>query len=94
MLTVILIAALFYIPFHVGPPVLLALLYGQDAVQRRQYAQTVLLESVSTMLVSLGAFFWLWQDRLLVAVLIMVIMMAIPYWRIWRYRKAALKQNR
>ena len=94
MLTVILIAALFYIPFHVGPPVLLALLYGQDAEQRRQYAQTVLLESVSTMLVSLGAFFWLWQDRLLVAVLIMVIMMAIPYWRIWRYRKAALKQNR
>lgn len=93
MLTVILIAALFYIPFHVGPPVLLALLYGQDAGQRMEYARAVLLESVTTMFVSLGAFFWLWQDHLLAAVLIMIVMMAVPYWRVWRYRKTTLQNS-
>lgn len=92
MLTVILIAALFYVPFHIGPPVLLAMLYGQDANQRKDYVGEILIESALTMVVALGAFFWLWQDQLLIAIIVMIIMMALPYWRIWQFRKAALQQ--
>ena len=90
MLTIILIAALFYVPFHIGPPVLLAMLYGNDASQRKVYVREIVIESLLTMIVALAGFFWLWQDRLLLAVLIMLAMMALPYWRIWQFRKAAL----
>jgi uncharacterized membrane protein YbaN (DUF454 family) len=91
MLTVILIATLFYVPFHVGPPVLLAMLYGKDADQRKAYVREILIESMLTMVIALGAFFWLWQDQLLVAIIVMIIMMALPYWRIWQFRKTALQ---
>ena len=93
MLTVILIAALFYVPFHVGPPILLAMLYGQDAEQRKAYVREILIESMLTMVIALGVFFWLWQEQLLIAVIVMILMMALPYWRIWQFRKTALQQD-
>ena len=92
MLTIILIAAIFYIPFHLGPPVLLAMLYGRDAKQRKDNVQEIVIESVLTMVVALGAFFWLWQQHLLTAVIVMLIMMALPYWRIWKFRQLALER--
>jgi len=91
MLTLIVVTAIFYIPFHVGPPVLLSLLYGRDAQQRKSYSQQILIESFLTMAVSLAAFFLLWQTHLGVAIAIMVVMMAIPYFRVWKFRKAALR---
>ena len=93
MTTIILIAALFYAPFHLGPPVLLALLYGTNAEQRKAYVREILIESLLTMVIALGSFFWLWQDRIAVAIAIMVLMMALPYWRIWQFRSTALQQE-
>ena len=90
MLTLILVTAIFYIPFHVGPPVLLSLLYGRDAQQRKAYTQQILLESFLTMTVSLATFFMLWQSQLGIAIAVMVVMMAIPYFRVWAFRKTAL----
>jgi cadmium resistance protein CadD (predicted permease) len=87
MFTVIIVTAIFYIPFHVGPPVLLSLLYGRDAEQRKIYVKQILLESTVTMLVSLTAFFILWQTQLGVAITVMLVMMAIPYFRVWRFKK-------
>jgi len=89
MFSVILIATLFYVPFHIAPPVLLAFLYGRDDAERRRNMRDVLIESLLTMTVALGGFFWLWEDRLGLALAIMGLMMAWPYWRIWRYRCAA-----
>ncbi|MEA1890475.1 MAG: hypothetical protein U9N50_11920 [Pseudomonadota bacterium] len=88
MFTVIIVTAIFYMPFHVGPPVLLSLLYGRDARQRKLYAQQILLESLVTMVISLTAFFMLWQTKLGVAIAIMLVMMAVPYFRVWKFRKA------
>ena len=93
MVTIIIVTAIFYIPFHVGPPVLLALLYGRDAQQRKSYTQKVLLESFLTLIVSITAFFMLWETQLGIAVAIMVVMMAIPYFRVWKFRKAAFEQD-
>jgi len=45
MVTLIIVTAIFYIPFHVGPPVLLSLLYGRDAAQRKMYTQQILVDS-------------------------------------------------
>lgn len=87
MFTVIVVTAIFYIPFHVGPPVLLSLLYGRDAEQRKIYVKQILLESFLTMIISLTAFFMLWQTRLGVAIAVMLVMMAIPYFRVWRFKK-------
>ena len=91
MLTLIVVTTIFYIPFHVGPPVLLSLLYGRDAQQRKSYTQQILLESFLTMVVSIAAFFLLWQTHLGAAIAVMLVMMAIPYLRVWKFRKAALK---
>ena len=90
MLTLIVVTAIFYIPFHVGPPVLLSLLYGRDAQQRKSYSQKILLDSFLTLVVSIGAFFLLWQTHLGAAIAVMLVMMAIPYFRVWKFRKAAL----
>ena len=90
MFTLVLVTAIFYMPFHIGPPVLLALLYGRDAAQRKAYAKEILIESLLTMVISLVAFFGLWQSHLAAAVTVMLVMMAIPYFRVWRFRKAAL----
>jgi len=90
MFTLIIVTAIFYIPFHVGPPVLLSLLYGRDARQRKSYSQQILLDSFLTMVVSIAAFFLLWQNHLGIAVAIMAVMMAIPYFRVWKFRKAAI----
>ena len=90
MFTLIIVTAIFYIPFHVGPPVLLSLLYGRDARQRKRYSQQILLDSFLTMVVSIAAFFLLWQTHLGVALSIMAVMMAIPYLRIWKFRKASI----
>ena len=89
MITLIVVTAIFYIPFHVGPPVLLSLLYGRDARQRKSYSQQILLDSFLTMVVSIAAFFLLWQTHLGVALAIMAAMMAIPYFRVWKFRKAS-----
>jgi hypothetical protein len=91
--TIILVTAIFYIPFHVGPPVLLSLLYGRDAQQRRIYTRRILLECFLTLVVSIAAFFLLWESQLGIAITIMAIMMAIPYYRVWQFRKAALKKG-
>ena len=91
MLTLIVVTAIFYIPFHVGPPVLLALLYGRDAQQRKSYSQKILLDSFLTLVISIAAFFLLWQTHLGAAIAVMVVMMALPYMRVWKFRKAALK---
>ena len=91
MVTIIIVTAIFYIPFHVGPPVLLALLYGRDAQQRKDYTQRVLLESFLTLIVSIAAFFMLWETHLGIALAVMAVMMAIPYFRVWKFRQAALK---
>ena len=93
MFTIVIVTAIFYIPFHVGPPVLLSLLYGRDAQQRKIYTQQILLDSFLTLVVSIAAFFLLWQSQLGLAIAIMVVMMAIPYIRIWRFRKEALAKN-
>ena len=90
MVTLIIVTTVFYSPFHVGPPVMLALLYGRGAAQKKQYAQHVLIESVLTMVVSLTAFFMLWESRLGIAISIMLVMMAVPYIRVWKYRKESL----
>ena len=89
MFTLILVTALFYMPFHIGPPVLLALLYGRDATQRKGYVKEILIESLLTMVISIAAFFSLWQSQLTIAIAIMLVMMAIPYFRVWKFRKAA-----
>jgi hypothetical protein len=91
MFTIVIVTAIFYIPFHVGPPVLLSLLYGRDAQQRRTYTQQILVDSFLTLVVSIAAFFLLWQSQLGLAIAIMVVMMAIPYIRVWKFRKAAIK---
>ena len=91
MVTLIIVTAIFYIPFHVGPPVLLSLLYGRDAKQRKANSQLILLDSFLTLVVSIAAFFLLWESQLGLAISIMVVMMAIPYIRIWKFRKAAIK---
>lgn len=91
MFTLIIVTAIFYIPFHVGPPVLLSLLYGRDAQQRKSYTQQILLDSFLTLVVSIAAFFLLWQTHLGIAIAIMLVMMAIPYLRVWKFRKAALR---
>lgn len=93
MFTLILVTAVFYIPFHVGPPVLLSLLYGRDAQQRKIYTRRILLESFLTLVVSIAAFFLLWENQLGLAITIMLIMMAIPYYRVWQFRKAALRRG-
>ena len=94
MLTLIIVTAIFYIPFHVGPPVLLSLLYGRDAQQRKAYTQQILIESSLTMLVSLAAFFMFWQTQLGAAIAVMVVMMAVPYFRVWKFRQAAFVENK
>jgi len=91
MLTLIVVTAIFYIPFHVGPPILLALLYGRDAQQRKSYSQKILLDSFLTLVISIAAFFLLWQTHLGAAIAVMLVMMAVPYMRVWKFRKAALK---
>jgi len=91
MLTLIVVTAIFYIPFHVGPPILLALLYGRDAQQRKSYSQKILLDSFLTLVISIAAFFLLWQTHLGAAIAVMLVMMALPYLRVWKFRKAALK---
>ena len=88
MFTVIIVTAIFYIPFHVGPPVLLALLYGRDAQQRKMYVQQILLDSFLTLVVSITAFFMLWETHLGIAIAVMLVMMAVPYFRVWKFRKA------
>jgi hypothetical protein len=93
MVTIIIVTAIFYIPFHVGPPVLLALLYGRDAQQRKSYTQKVLLESFLTLIVSITAFFMLWETQLGIAIAIMAVMMAIPYFGVWKFRKAAFEED-
>ena len=90
MFTVIVVTAIFYIPFHVGPPVLLSLLYGRDAQQRKSYSQQILMDSFLTMVVSIAAFFLLWQTHLGIAIAIMAVMMALPYFRVWKFRKASI----
>ena len=92
MVTLIIVTAIFYIPFHVGPPVLLSLLYGRDAQQRKMYTQQILVDSFLTLVVSMTAFFMLWETQLGLAIAIMVAMMAIPYFRAWKFRKAAFKK--
>ena len=92
MVTVIIVTAIFYIPFHVGPPVLLSLLYGRDAEQRKIYTQQILLDSFLTLIVSITAFFMLWQTQLGIAITVMLVMMAIPYFRVWKFRKASFEE--
>ena len=92
MVTLIIVTAIFYIPFHVGPPVLLSLLYGRDAQQRKMYTQQILVDSFLTLVVSITAFFMLWETHLGIAITVMVVMMAIPYFRVWKFRKAAFKE--
>ena len=92
MVTLIIVTAIFYIPFHVGPPVLLSLLYGRDAQERKAYTQQILIESGLTMLVSLTAFFMFWQTQLGAAIAVMVVMMAVPYFRVWKFRQAVFNE--
>ena len=94
MFTIVIVTAIFYIPFHVGPPVLLSLLYGRDAQQRKTYTQQILVDSFLTLVVSIAAFFLLWQSQLGLAIAIMVVMMAIPYVRVWKFRKAGERLKR
>ena len=91
MVTIIIVTAIFYIPFHVGPPVLLSLLYGRDAQQRKMYTQQILVDSFLTLVVSMTAFFMLWETHLGIAIAIMVAMMAVPYFRVWKFRKASFQ---
>ncbi|MFW2440854.1 MAG: hypothetical protein ACN4GR_15975 [Arenicellales bacterium] len=93
MFTVIIVTAIFYIPFHVGPPVLLSLLYGRDAHQRKLYTLQILLDSFLTLLVSITAFFMLWETHLGIAIAVMLVMMAVPYIRVWKFRKAYERQR-
>ena len=93
MFTIIIVTAIFYIPFHVGPPVLLSLLYGRDAQQRKMYTQQILLDSFLTLVVSITAFFMLWETQLGIAIAVMLVMMAIPYFRVWKFRKAYERQR-
>jgi hypothetical protein len=86
MLTLIIVTAVFYAPFHLGPPVLLALLYGGDAAEKKAYVREILIESFATMIIALVAFFMLWETRLWVAVGIMLLMMGLPYIRVWKFR--------
>jgi hypothetical protein len=91
MVTLIIVTAVFYSPFHVGPPVLLALLYGRDADEKKHYAKQVLIECFVTMAISLTAFFLLWESHLGIAIAIMLVMMGLPYIRVWRFRLKAKK---
>jgi hypothetical protein len=42
------------------------------------------------MVVSIAAFFLLWQTHLGIAIAIMAVMMALPYFRVWKFRKASI----
>jgi Flp pilus assembly protein TadB len=86
MLTLVIVTAIFYMPFHVGPPLLLALLYGRDAAEKKSYAREILVESLATMIVALVVFFLLWETRLWTAISVMLIMMGLPYIRVWKFR--------
>ena len=87
MFTLFIVTAVFYAPFHLGPPVLFALLYGRNADEKKAYVREILIESFVTMIIALVAFFMLWETRLWIAVGIMLLMMGLPYIRVWKFRK-------
>jgi len=57
------------------------------------YTQQILLDSFLTLVVSITAFFMLWETQLGIAIAVMLVMMAIPYFRVWKFRKASFAQD-
>ncbi|MCU7960719.1 MAG: hypothetical protein KZQ58_12150 [gamma proteobacterium symbiont of Bathyaustriella thionipta] len=77
-----LIIALFYAPLHyLGPILLLAM--RTDEAQRRSAINKTILDCSLSMLVSFGLLVWLASDYLLLAMVLLLCSMFVPYIRVF-----------
>jgi len=77
-----LIIALFYAPLHYLGPILLVAMRTDEAQRRGAMIKTIMDCSVS-MLLSFGLVVWLASDYLLLAMILLLCSMFVPYVRIF-----------
>jgi len=82
------VAAIFYIPIHVGVPSLVVfLVLDVSDDQRKMLLKRVVIESVISVLITFPLAAWLWQSYLWVSVILLVAGMLVPFWTLKSYFK-------
>jgi hypothetical protein len=86
------IIAAFYAPLHYLIPVLVLFITGQeDEATRKRLIRRALLDSTLSMAVAFGVVIYLVkQDRIFIAMVILLLSMLYPFIAIWRHRKEIL----
>lgn len=83
------IIAAFYLPLHTLPPLAVTFIWCREGeAERKRRLQRVLIEALITMAVAFALILWLASDHLQLAMFIMLISLAPPWWRALRYRRA------
>ena len=83
------IIAAFYAPLHFLSPALFLFITGkEDETTRRRLIKGAILDSGLSMAVAFAVVILLvQQDRIFVAMVILLLSMAFPFIRIWRHRR-------
>jgi len=81
-----LIIAAFYAPLHYGGPVGVAILTTPTADLRRRLIRYLLIECSLSMLFAFVLVVWLAEDKLGIAMLILLLSMLLPYLSLWAHR--------
>lgn len=83
------IIAAFYAPLHYLSPAMFLFITGrEDEDTRKRLIKGALLDSTLSMALAFGVVIWLvQQDRIFIAMIILLLSMFYPFVRIWRHRR-------
>ncbi len=81
-----LIIAAFYAPLHYGGPIGVAILTTPSSHLRHRLIRYMVIECSLTMLLAFVLVIWLVEDRLGMAMLILLLSMLVPYLSLWAHR--------
>lgn len=85
----IVVAAFFYLPAHLLPPVLLTLFYApQESGQRRKHLQKVVVDCIVTIIVTGMIVFGWWSSQGQFLMWPFMVALLPPYYRIWRLKRS------
>ena len=84
-----LIVALFYAPLHYLLPILVVVMTGrEEGEERKRRLVATAVDCTLSMLIAFTLVIWLAADRLQLAMFVLLLSMALPYFRIWLHHRA------